>query len=628
MTEPSDEIPGPDPALEDLLLFIRDSRGFDFTGYKRTSLTRRIRKRMQEVQVSEYLDYRDLLESNADEFRSLFNTILINVTSFFRDPDAWQYLQREVLPEVIAKTQPDSEIRVWSAGCSSGEETYTLAIAFAEALGLEECVRRVKLYGTDVDEEALREARSGMYSAKALNPLPAELRDRYFEQNGDRFGFRSDLRRRVIFGRHDITRDAPISRLDLLVCRNTLMYFNAEAQSQILDRFRFALRDGGFLFLGKAELLLSEGDRFGVANMRQRIFRRQGGDAKPARQTNTARLDLDHTAEVHGLTKKRQLSELALDAAPYSVLGLDAEGRVTILNNQVRSQFALTTHDIGRPLSELEISYRPVELRSLIEQAKAERRNIRVTSAERKLGPDQVQYFEVHVQPLWAADGSDVGVVINFIDTTMHTRLSLEVKVKREELETAYEELQSTNEELETTNEELQSSIEELETTNEELQSTNEELETTNEELQSGNEELETMNEEMRIRTDELDETRTFLEGVLSSVAACVVVLDDQMRVRSWNRGAEDMWGLRAEEVQQQVFFTLDFGLPTQRLHESIQRCLKTAHRDGPVEIAAINRIGRSIICAVTCSPLEGNPDGVVLLVEEVSQETGGVSGN
>ncbi|MGW4849321.1 CheR family methyltransferase [Nocardia brasiliensis] len=628
MTESSDETTGAEPALEDLLLFIRDSRGFDFTGYKRTSLTRRIRKRMQEVQVSEYLDYRDLLESNADEFRSLFNTILINVTSFFRDVDAWQYIQREVLPEVIANTKSDDEIRIWSAGCSSGEETYSLAIAFAEALGIEECVRRVKLYGTDVDEEALREARSGMYSAKALSPLSTELRNKYFEQNGDRFAFRSDLRRRVIFGRHDITRDAPISRLDLLVCRNTLMYFNAEAQSQILDRFRFALRDGGFLFLGKAELLLSDGDRFGVANMRQRIFRRQGGDARPVQRTTTARLDTDLGTEVHGLVKKRQLSELALDAAPYGVLGLDADGRVTILNNQVRSQFSLTSHDIGRPLSELEISYRPVELRSLIEQAKAERRIIRVSSAERKLGPDEVQYFEVHVQPLTASDGTDVGVVINFIDTTMPTRLSLEVKVKREELETAYEELQSTNEELETTNEELQSSIEELETTNEELQSTNEELETTNEELQSGNEELETMNEEMRIRTDELDETRTFLEGVLSSVAACVVVLDDQLRVRSWNRGAEDMWGLRSEEVQQQVFFALDFGLPTQLLHESIQRCLKSAQRDGPVEVAAVNRIGRSITCAVTCSPLDGNPDGVVVLVEEIPREGGAVSGN
>ncbi|WP_199856582.1 CheR family methyltransferase [Nocardia suismassiliense] len=623
MTVPGDEPDAVDPALEELLLFIRDSRGFDFTGYKRSTLSRRIRKRMQDVDVADYVAYRDLLESNAEEFRYLFNTILINVTSFFRDLDAWHYLQREMLPELLANTEPDSETRIWSAGCSSGEETYSLMIAFAEVLGIEECTRRVKLYGTDVDEEALRDARTGVYPAKALAQLSGELRDRYFEPIGDKFAFRSDLRRRVIFGRHDITRDAPISRLDLLVCRNTLMYFNAEAQSQILDRFRFALREGGLLFLGKAELLLAEGELFGVMNMRQRIFRRRAGQVRPPRLPNHTRLDLDLGSEVQGLAKKRQLGELALETAPLGVLGVDAEGKVCILNSQLRSQFGVTPHDIGRPLSELEISYRPVELRSLIQQARSERRTVRVSSAERKISPAEIQYFDVHVQPLWGSDGSDAGVVVNFVDTTVPTRLALEVKVRREELETAYEQLQSTNEELETTNEELQSSIEELETTNEELQSTNEELETTNEELQSGNEELETMNEEMRIRTDELNETRTFLEGVLSSVAAGVVVIDDQLRVRSWNRGAEEMWGLRAEEVQRQAFFALDFGLPTRLLHETIQRCLKTGRRDSPVEVPAVNRIGRSIICAVTCSPLAGTRDGVVLLLEEVLPPTG-----
>jgi two-component system CheB/CheR fusion protein len=209
-----------------------------------------------------------------------------------------------------------------------------------------------------------------------------------------------------------------------------------------------------------------------------------------------------------------------------------------------------------------------------------------------------------------------------FVDTTLTTRLQLEVKRNREELDTAHEELQSTNEELETTNEELQSSIEELETTNEELQSTNEELETTNEELQSGNEELETMNEEMRLRTAELDEARIFLEGVLSSVAAGVVVLDAELLVRSWNSGAEELWGLRADEVRNQPFFGLDFGLPVANVRDIVQQCLSSGRRASPVQVAAINRIGRSITCMVTCSPLkdkaDGDGDGAVLLMEEV----------
>jgi two-component system CheB/CheR fusion protein len=611
-----------DPVLEDLLVFIRDSRGFDFTGYKRTSLTRRIRKRMQEVGLPEYMDYRDRLESSAEEFGYLFNTILINVTSFFRDGEAWSFLQREVIPELLARSAPDEEIRVWSAGCASGEEAYSLAMVFAEALGIEETTRRVKIYGTDVDEEALQFGRAGVYPVRALETLPDDLRDRYFEQHGAQYAFRPDLRRRVIFGRHDITGDAPISRLDLLTCRNTLMYFNVETQSQVIDRFHFALRENGYMFLGKAEMLLSDGERFEVISMRQRIFRRRPDVGTHRYAPVPIKIGIDTGGETREVTKKRQLRDLALESVPNAILAVDADGSITLVNTQMRSMFGLTSRDLGRPFSDLEISYRPIELRSLIEQAYSERRQVRVSSAERTLGQDEVQYLDILIQPLWQSDGTPSGVMVIFADSTASTRLQLEVKRNQEELDAAYEELQSTNEELETTNEELQSSIEELETTNEELQSTNEELETTNEELQSGNEELETMNEEMRVRTAELDEARSFLEGVLSSIAAGVVVLDAGLAVRSWNRGAQELWGLRADEVRGQPFFGLDFGLPTDRASEMVQECLASGRRTGPTQIGAVNRIGRSIVCMVTCSPLNGTGgEGVVLLMEEVSDD-------
>ena len=622
MTEPAarEEV---DSRLEDLLIFIRDARGFDFTGYKRSSLARRIRKRMQEAGIAEYVDYRDRLESSAEEFGHLFNTILINVTSFFRDGETWTYLQREVMPELLADAGPSRELRVWSAGCASGEEAYSLAIAFAEALGIEECAKRVKIYGTDVDNDALRDARVGVYNAKALEALPTEMREKYFEPVGGQYAFRPDLRRRVIFGRHDITRDAPISRLDLLVCRNTLMYFNVETQAQVVERFHFALREGGYLFLGKAEMLLSDGERFEVASMRQRVFRRRPGVAAPRYQSVPVRLDAIGTPEMREASRKRQLRDLALESAPFAVIAVDAESIVVLINTQMRNMFGMTSRDIGRPFHELEISYRPVELRSLIERAYSEHRTVRVNSVERRTGPDDVQYLDIHVQPLWGSDGLSAGVLLMFIDTTVNTKLQFELKRNREDLDTAHEELQSTNEELETTNEELQSSIEELETTNEELQSTNEELETTNEELQSGNEELETMNEEMRARTAELDEARTFLEGVLFSVAAGVVVLDSDLLVRSWNKGAEELWGLRADEVRNQAFFNLVFGLPTGEVREIVRQCLATGRRTGPVQLAAVNRIGRSINCTVTCSPLksDGAGEGAVLLMEDAYRD-------
>src|SRR5215469_1412380 len=536
MTEPDAQGELTDSSLEELLVFIRDARGFDFTGYKRSSLARRIRKRMHEAGVADFVDYRDRLESSAEEFGHLFNTILINVTGFFRDAETWTYLRRDVMADLIADAEPAREIRVWSAGCASGEEAYSLAIAFAEALGIEECAKRVKIYGTDVDDHALRDARAGVYAAKALESLAPEMREKYFEQSGGQFAFRSDLRRRVIFGRHDITRDAPISRLDLLVCRNTLMYFNVETQAQVVDRLHFALREGGYLFLGKAEMLLSDSERFEIVSMRQRIFRRRPGVAMPRYQTVPVRFDVASGPEVREVNRKRQLRDLALDSAPYAAIGVDAEGTVALINTQMRTLFGMSSRDLGRPFHDLEISYRPVELRSLIERAHAEHRVIRLNAVERRLSGDETQYLDIHIHPLWGSDGLSAGVMLAFVDTTLTTRLQLEVKRNREELDTAHEELQS--------------SIEELETTNEELQSTNEELETTNEELQSGNEELETMNEEMRLRTAELDEARIFLEGVLSSVAAGVVVLDAELLVRSWNSGAEELWGLRADEVR------------------------------------------------------------------------------
>src|SRR5262245_7147589 len=383
-----------DSTLEDLLAFIRDARGFDFTGYKRSSLARRIRKRMHEAGSADFVDYRDRLESSAEEFGLLFNTILINVTGFFRDTDTWTFLQQEVMPELLANITGEREIRVWSAGCASGEEAYSLAIAFSEALGVEETAKRVKIYGTDIDDEALRDARIGLYSAKALEALPAELRDKYFEQNAAQFSFRPDLRRRVIFGRHDITRDAPISRLDLLVCRNTLMYFNVETQSQVIDRFHFAMGEGGYLFLGKAEMLLSDGERFEVVSMRQRIFRRRPGAAVPRYQTAPVRFDVASGPEVREVNRKRQLRDLALDSAPFAAIGVDDDGIVAMLNTQMRTLFGMSSRDIGRPFHDLEISYRPVELRSLIERAHAEHRVIRLNSVERRLNGDDAQRSE------------------------------------------------------------------------------------------------------------------------------------------------------------------------------------------------------------------------------------------
>src|SRR5438309_1267180 len=262
------------PGLDSLLEFVRESRGFDFTGYKRSSIQRRVAKRMSDVGVGSYDEYIDYLQLHGDEFAQLFNTLLINVTSFFRDPQTWEYMAEEVLPGLVAARNPDAPLRVWCPGCASGEEPYTAAMVLARVLGDEAFKARVKIYATDVDEEALDYARLGAYLPRQIEDVPAEALERYFERTDQRYVFRKDLRRSVIFGRNDLVQDAPISRIDLLVCRNTLMYFTAETQGQILRRFHFGLDDLGVLLLGRSEMLITHADLFAPLELKWRVFRK------------------------------------------------------------------------------------------------------------------------------------------------------------------------------------------------------------------------------------------------------------------------------------------------------------------------------------------------------------------
>ncbi|MBV8479087.1 MAG: protein-glutamate O-methyltransferase CheR, partial [Actinobacteria bacterium] len=244
-----------DPDFESLLEYVRNARSFDYTGYRRPTLMRRFEKRMQAVGANGWGAYRDYLEAHPDEFSELFNAILINVTGFFRDRETWELVASDVIPKVLAGREPNAPIRVWSAGCASGEEPYTISILLAEALGEDAYKDRVKIYATDVDEEALAEARDATYSVKQLSDIPPDLRERYFQPANGGFAFRSDLRRSVIFGRNDLHKDPPISRVDMLVSRNTLMYFSPDIQERILANFYFALNRGGYLVVGRAEAL-------------------------------------------------------------------------------------------------------------------------------------------------------------------------------------------------------------------------------------------------------------------------------------------------------------------------------------------------------------------------------------
>ncbi|MFI6510017.1 CheR family methyltransferase [Streptosporangium sp. NPDC050855] len=624
-------MPDDEREFDDLLAMLKETRGFDFTGYKRTTLMRRISRRLEALKLHDYGEYRDYLELEPEEFNQLFDSLLINVTAFLRDPAAWQTLRESVIPDLLASKRQGAGIRVWSAGCATGEEAYSLAMVLAEELGVDEFRERVKIYATDLDEKALQTARAAVYSERQLAELPDGMRDTYFEPVEAGFAFRRDLRRQLIFGRNDLTRDAPISRVDLLLARNTLMYFNGETQLSIVRRFHFALADPGYLFLGKAEMLLNHGDRFEPVNLRMRLFKKVGA---PVAADRTAWAAGAESPPARPYVRHTVLQAAALATGPVAQIALDRSRNLALANTRAELLFNLNPRDIGRPFQDLEVSYRPVELRSVIEQVEQDLRVAELQDvAWHRPNAPETSFFDIAVVPLTDPGGELVGVGVNFHDVTRYRQLRDRLEQTNRELEHAYEELQSTNEELETTNEELQSTNEELETTNEELQSTNEELETMNEELQSTNDELQQINDTLNARSDELRRATVLVSSVVRSLGDAVAVVDTELRVLVWSPGAEELWGLRADEAIGCRLAALDIGLPLEGILSQVQRTLDETPATGngngrreAVVLDGVNRRGRPARIGVVLSPLctdDQAPHGVIMVMNLLPQEPG-----
>src|SRR5581483_7719005 len=491
----SDEV-----TLKDVLEELAQQRGFDFRGYKPSALERRFRRRMFQVSIGSYGEYAEYVRKHPEEVNELLSTILINVTQFFRDPPAWEVLRNEVLPGVIKQLKPGASFRAWSAGCASGEEAYSAAIILAELFGPRRAEFDIKIYATDIDEEALATARRGEYSAEALERVRPEWREKYFYGKGVS-RLNRDIRKLVIFGRSNLAQDAPISHLDLLICRNVLIYFDSPLQKQILGRLHYALDPGGVLFLGKSESQLTNSTQFKRLNPRWRIFQRISPNSihEPAWQRAVevgnpgGELSDSVREELNGL---RLQQRNMLDTIDVGVLILGTDDVIRQHNSSFPILYGLASANLsGRRIQDTDILMRTPELGEHLQASRISTQSTRFRSHIKAGEEDRL--LEIALRPVLDQRGERTGTYIYCEDVSVQEKLQATV----EELETTSEELQSDNEELETTNEELQSTNEELETTNEELQSINEELETTNEELQSLNEELETTNQELEERT-------------------------------------------------------------------------------------------------------------------------------
>jgi len=403
-------------AFERIRQYLQETRGFDFTAYKRASVLRRTLKRMQAVGVNGLDEYLDYLQVHPNEFGSLFNTILINVTSFFRDTEVWDTLRTTVARELLG---PDlnQPVRVWSAGCASGEEAYSVAMMLGEAMGIEAFCDRVKIYATDVDEEALAHARQAIYPARQVEKeVPPGLAEKYFDRAGDGYVFKREMRRSVIFGRHDLIQDAPISRIDLLLCRNTLMYFNSEAQARIMSRFYYSLFPDGLLVLGRAEMLFSHPTSFQPVDLKRRIF-----SAVPKANHRERLLMLAQSSREDVMASQHpdhgRLREQAFDTSSDPQIVLDPSGALVATNAAARKQFNIVASAIGQPFRDVELSYRPAELRVAIERAR-EARHETTLNGVRWDQNGVVRFVDIVAAPLFDDDRAPLGMRITFVDVT------------------------------------------------------------------------------------------------------------------------------------------------------------------------------------------------------------------
>src|SRR5438067_11933 len=528
-----------DPGLESLLQALAEERGLDLRGYKRTTLTRRISRRMTQVKKRDYNDYLEFIRKHPEEINQLLNTILINVTRFFRDPPAWDLLRKQVLPRLAShRGKPDS-FRVWCAGCATGEEAYSVAILLAEQFGNELREHDVKIYATDQDEAALNTARHAEYPEEKVATIPASWRQKYFHGDNKTVRVERNIRKMVIFGHSNLLEDAPISHVRLLLCRNVLIYFDIEAQQQILKRLEYAIDPGGVLFLGRTESQLRRNNSFAPLSAKWRIFQRTGQNVTepPFRRNQEETL-----RELAGneLAVLRAYHESLLETLEPGILIMDMRDAIISENPSVAQLWGTKEKLGGRLLPQSELARRCPELPKYLEQTRA---GPKPETVRFEFAPARDKLLSVTVKPILSQDqAGQVGTLLYTEDVTSRETMQGTV----DQLQSTTEELQSANEELETTNEELQSTNEELETTNEELQSSNEELETTNEELQSLNEELETTNEELGERSRQLDIVNERYFAMLELIPSPVLLVDKNHRVYVYNSAAKKLLGFAA----------------------------------------------------------------------------------
>ncbi|MBF0454426.1 MAG: PAS domain S-box protein [Magnetococcales bacterium] len=572
--------------LDEIFAMVRKRTEIDFSKYKQTTLCRRIERRINSTGTRDLPSYILYMKDNPNEAESLAKDILISVTKFFRDNDAFRSLE-EAIHEILRNKEPGDEIRFWVPGCATGEEPYTLAILLSEKLGVKVGGYKIQIFATDIDMEALEAARKGIYLEAALKETPPQYLDRYFTKKGDKFHVSKDLREMVVFARQDLAKDPPFVRVDLITCRNVLIYFNQDLQDRVFSSFHFALASTGFMFLGKSEALGQSAEMFSTTSAKHRIYQKKVGVAdRFGRIPIGERVRSTWPGSTHKVVEQKKISvEEAMRStimriyAPKSLMVGD-DGAVYQINGDVTGYMVLGSGKGDLNVTRMLIPELRGEFWALFAKVKktgdsaigsakpvvfnGNRKGVRLgihpatrVSQVNSLYLISFEEFEISEKNVREETGE---VVVG--DSTRVPELEQELVATKEHLQTVIEELETSNEELQALNEELQAS-------NEEMQSTNEELETANEELQSTNEELTTVNEELQTRTSELMVANADLENMQKNVGYSLIIIDPKLRVKRFSPAAVKFFGLAPEDIGE-VITTVPSHLEIKNLKKKI----------------------------------------------------------
>jgi two-component system CheB/CheR fusion protein len=587
-------------ALEKIVILLRGQSGQDFSLYKKSTISRRVERRMGLHQITKIADYVRYLRENPQESDLLFKELLIGVTSFFRDPEVWNQLRDKIIPDFLATRPQGGTLRAWTAGCSTGEEAYSLAIIFKEALKHVTPAKNfsLQIFATDLDKDAIDKARAGVYLPNISADVSEERLREFFvaEENGS-YRVRKDLREMVIFAPQNLVMHPPFTKLDFVTCRNLLIYLDAELQKKLMPLFHYSLNAGGILLLGSAETIGTATDLFTPLEGKSRIYRRLDTSRQsnliefPSAFSRTKANTIAASSIQSGTTPPAPNLQSLADQlllqrySPAAVL-VTNEGDILYVSGKTGKYlepaagkanwnlFAMSREGLGNALSEA--------------FHKAVRQKVVATLKNVKVGTNGgTQTVDITVQPVTSPEALRGMVMVVFTDVATQSSAKTPGSSKRatihharlnamaEELQQAHEDLQATRDEMQTSQEELKSTNEELQSMNEELQSTNEELTTSKEEMQSMNEELQTVNHELQAKVDELSRSSNDMKNLLNSTDIAILFLDDALLVRRFTTQTASIIKLIPGDVGRPITDIVT-ALDYPELADDTQKVLKT----------------------------------------------------